>query len=83
MEAVSALPQSLIGREASSGGHEWGRRFQEMGHTVRAMAPKFVAPYRKSGKSDGNDAEAARHEPRRQPNANRSTANLRRADVKL
>ena len=22
------------------------------------MAPKFVAPYRKSGKNDGNDAEA-------------------------
>ena len=28
------------------------------GHTVRLMAPKFVAPYRKSGKNDGNDAEA-------------------------
>src|SRR2546422_5711580 len=29
-----------------------------LGHTVRLMAPKFVAPYRKSGKNDGNDAEA-------------------------
>jgi len=28
------------------------------GHTVRLMAPKFVVPYRKSGKNDGNDAEA-------------------------
>jgi transposase len=27
-------------------------------HTVRLMAPKFVAPYRKSDKNDGNDAEA-------------------------
>ena len=25
---------------------------------MRLMAPKFVAPYRKSGKNDGNDAEA-------------------------
>jgi transposase len=25
---------------------------------VKLMAPKFVAPYRKSGKNDGNDAEA-------------------------
>jgi transposase len=44
--------------EACSGAHEWGRRFQAHGHTVRLMAPKFVAPYRKSGKNDGNDAEA-------------------------
>ncbi len=25
---------------------------------MKLMAPKFVAPYRKSGKNDGNDAEA-------------------------
>jgi len=56
--AVAALPPCLIGMEACSGAHEWGRRFQELGHTVRLMAPKFVAPYRKSGKNDGNDAEA-------------------------
>jgi transposase len=30
----------------------------ELGHVVRLMAPKFVAPYRKGGKNDGNDAEA-------------------------
>jgi transposase len=29
-----------------------------MGHTVKLIAPKFVVPYRKSGKNDGNDAEA-------------------------
>ena len=44
--------------EACSGAHEWGRRFQEHGHTVKLMAPKFVSPYRKSDKNDGNDAEA-------------------------
>ena len=55
---VAGLPPCLIGMEACSGAHEWGRRFQGLGHTVRLMAPKFVAPYRKSGKNDGNDAEA-------------------------
>jgi len=55
---VAGLSPCLIGMEACSGAHEWGRRFQEHGHAVRLMAPKFVAPYRKSGKNDGNDAEA-------------------------
>src|SRR5712692_11443206 len=55
---VASLSPCLIGMEACSGAHEWGRRFQEFGRTVRLMAPKFVAPYRKSGKNDGNDAEA-------------------------
>ena len=55
---VAALPPCLIGMEACSGAHEWGRRFEPLGHTVRLMAPKFVAPYRKSGKNDSNDAEA-------------------------
>jgi transposase len=57
-EVVAGLSPCLIGMEACSGAHEWGRRFQAHGHTVRLMAPKFVAPYRKSGKNDGNDAEA-------------------------
>src|SRR5438309_6441982 len=58
MQTVAALPPCLIGMEACSGAHEWARRFQELGHTVRLMAPVFGAPYRKSGKNDGNDAEA-------------------------
>src|SRR6266853_1821078 len=58
MQTVAALPPCLIGMEACAGAHEWARRFQELGHTVRLMAPVFVAPYRKSGKNDGNDAEA-------------------------
>jgi transposase len=55
---IAQLPPCLIGMEACSGAHEWARRFREHGHTVRLMAPKFVAPYRKSQKNDGNDAEA-------------------------
>src|SRR5712691_11548790 len=58
VKVVAGIAPCLIGMEACSGAHEWGRRFQGLGHTVRLMAPKFVAPYRKSGKNDGNDAEA-------------------------
>jgi len=58
VETVASLSPCLIGMEACSGAHEWGRRFQQQGHTVKLMAPKFVAPYRKSDKNDGNDAEA-------------------------
>jgi len=58
VELVMQLPACLIGMEACSGAHEWARRFGRFEHTVKLMAPKFVAPYRKSGKNDGNDAEA-------------------------
>jgi len=51
-------PPCVIGLEACSGAHEWARRLQRFGHTVKLMAPRFVAPYRKNGKNDGNDAEA-------------------------
>ena len=57
-ELVAQLPPCLIGMEACSGAHEWARRFGGFGYTVKLMSPKFVAPYRKSGKNDGNDAEA-------------------------
>jgi len=57
-ELVAQLPRCLIGMEACSGAHQWARQLQALGHEVRLMAPKFVIPYRKSGKNDGNDAEA-------------------------
>ena len=55
---IAQFPPCVIGMEACSGAHEWARQFTQLGHTVRLMAAKFVAPYRKSGKNDGNDAEA-------------------------
>lgn len=58
MPLVAQWPACLIGLEACSGAHEWARRFQAHGHTVRIMAARFVAPYRRSSKNDGNDAEA-------------------------
>ena len=58
LEVVAQLEPCLIGMEACTGAHHWAREFERLGHTVRLMAPKFVIPYRKSGKNDGNDAEA-------------------------
>jgi transposase len=55
---VAQLPACVIGLEACSGAHEWARKFRKLGHDPRIMAPRFVSPYRKSGKNDGNDAEA-------------------------
>lgn len=59
LELVASLPPCLIGMEACSGAHHWARLFSAHGHTVRLMAPKFVAPYRLSGKRGKNDAADA------------------------
>ena len=58
-EVVCSLPPCLIGMEACSGAHHWARLFTAHGHTVRLMAPKFVTPYRLSGKRGKNDAADA------------------------
>jgi transposase len=56
---VAALAPCTIGMEACSGAHHWARLFVRHGHTVRLMAPKFVAPYRMSGKRGKTDAADA------------------------
>ena len=53
-EAVAKLPPCAIGVEACLGAHHWARQFVKFGHTVKLMAPKFVAPYRMSGKRGDN-----------------------------
>ncbi len=58
MELIAGLPPCLIGMEACGGAHQWARKFQEHGRRVGIMMARFVAPYRKSSKNDGNDAEA-------------------------
>jgi transposase len=45
--------------EACSGAHHWARQFRQYGHTVKLIAPKFVTPYRMSGKRGKNDAADA------------------------
>lgn len=59
LELVASLPPCDIGMEACSGAHHWARQFMALGHTVRLMAPKFVVPYRLSGKRGKNDAADA------------------------
>jgi transposase len=59
LELIANLPPCLIGMEACSGAHHWSREFAKFGHTVRMMAPKFVVPYRMSGKRGKNDAADA------------------------
>jgi transposase len=59
VELIAALPPCVVGMEACTGAHHWARLFMSHGHTVRLMAPKFVAPYRLSGKRGKNDAADA------------------------
>jgi transposase len=56
---IAQIPPCLIGMEACSGAHHWARLFRQHGHTVKLMAPKFVTPYRMSGKRGKNDAADA------------------------
>lgn len=58
-EIIAQLPPCLIGMEACTGAHHWARVFSQYGHTVKLMAPKFVAPYRMSGRHGKNDANDA------------------------
>ena len=58
MPFLAHLSPCLIGMEACSGAHHWGREIQKLGHEVRLMNPKFVQAYVKTNKSDSNDAEA-------------------------
>ncbi|MFK0571822.1 IS110 family transposase [Endozoicomonas sp.] len=44
--------------EACGGSHYWCRKFTELGHDIRIIAPQFVKPYVKSNKNDAADAEA-------------------------
>lgn len=55
---IAQCPPCLIGMEACSGAHYWGREFSKLGHRIGIIAAKFVEPYRKGSKNDNNDAEA-------------------------
>ncbi|MBB1161193.1 IS110 family RNA-guided transposase [Aquariibacter albus] len=59
LEAHAALPPCRVAMEACSGAHHWARQFQQLGHTVKLIAPKFVIPYRLSGQHGKNDAADA------------------------
>ena len=52
------LAPCLIGIEACSTAHYWGRRLRAFGHDVRLIPPQYVKPYVKRNKTDAADAEA-------------------------
>jgi len=58
LEVMANLPRCVVGMEACTGAHHWARQLTALGFDARIIAPRFVIPYRKSGKNDGNDAEA-------------------------
>jgi transposase len=59
LQVVAQLAPCTIGMEACSGAHHWAREFARFGHVVKLIAPKFVTPYRMSGKRGKNDAADA------------------------
>ena len=59
VELIATLPPCVIAMEACSGAHHWARQFAAFGHTPKLIAPKFVTPYRMSGKHGKNDAANA------------------------
>lgn len=59
LELIATMPPCVIGMESCSGAHHWARAFIPFGHTPKLMAPKFVAPYRMSGRRGKNDAADA------------------------
>lgn len=54
----ASLPACLVGVEACSLAHHWGRELMALGHDVRLMSPAYVKPYVKRQKNDAADAAA-------------------------
>jgi len=58
VDMFAHMEPCTVGLEACSGSHQLARELMALGHTVRIIAAKFVAPHRTSGKNDRNDARA-------------------------
>lgn len=58
LDTVANLPACVIGMEACGSAHYWGRAFEQLGHCVKLMSPRYVRPYVKTNKNDRRDAEA-------------------------
>ena len=43
-ETVAQLPSCVIGMEACGSAQYWAREFQQLGHTVKLISPRFVKP---------------------------------------
>lgn len=51
------LPPSTVVAEACGSAHQWGREFEELGHTVVLLPPHLVKPYITRNKTDRTDAK--------------------------
>jgi transposase len=58
-EFFSKLEPTVVALEACGGSHYWARIVRKLGHEARLIAPQHVRRYRKRGKNDAVDAEAA------------------------
>lgn len=52
------LNECTVAMEACASSHYWGRTIESLGHTVKLIHPRYVAPYRLGDKNDANDAAA-------------------------
>jgi hypothetical protein len=68
------LPRCLIGMEACGGAHHEMRKLQQLVHTIKLMAPRFVKPYGQRGKNAAADAQAIRQAQAAAPNRRDSDA---------
>jgi len=58
LQYFANLPVCLVGMEACSGAHYWGRALTELGHQVKLIAPQYVKAFLRGNKNDFNDALA-------------------------
>lgn len=56
-EFIANLHPCNIYMEACGSSNYWGKKFEEFGHKVQLINPKYVKPYVKRNKNDANDAE--------------------------
>lgn len=55
---LAPLSPCTVAMEACASSHYWGRTIESLGHTVKLIHPRYVAPYRLGDKNDANDAAA-------------------------
>lgn len=58
LEYFANLESCLVGLEACSNSHHWGRELIKLGHTVKLIPAQHVKPYLQGNKNDYNDALA-------------------------
>ena len=58
LEFFAQQPVSTVIMEACGSAHYWGRRIEELGHTVVLLPPQYVRPYVLRNKTDRTDTDA-------------------------